>query len=60
MAPYLAIIILIGGICLAAWIIGGNALLGWVGLLVLGLGLGLPLLRFIFRQGAPDNKFPWE
>ncbi|MDQ2807540.1 MAG: hypothetical protein M3Z04_11620 [Chloroflexota bacterium] len=60
MAPYLALIIIIGAVCLATWIIGGNALFGWAALLVLGLGLGLPLLRFIFRQGAPDNKFPWE
>ncbi len=60
MVAYLALISIIGGICLAAWISGGNALLGWAALLVLGLGLGLPLLRFIFRQGAPDNKFPWE
>ena len=60
LAPYLALVIIIGGICFVAWIVGGNALLGWATLIVLGLGLGLPVLRFIFRRGAPDNKFPWE
>lgn len=34
--------------------------MGWaLGALIL-LGVGVPVVRFVLRGNAPDDKFPWE
>jgi hypothetical protein len=33
----------------------------WWGLgALIVVGIGLPLVRFVMRGNAPDDKFPWE
>ena len=43
-----------------AWFATGAAWLGWGVGLGLALLVGVPVLRFVFWRGAPDDKFPWE
>jgi hypothetical protein len=34
--------------------------MGWaLGVLVV-VGIGVPVVRFVLRGNAPDDKFPWE
>ncbi|HUS13893.1 MAG TPA: hypothetical protein VM536_02640 [Chloroflexia bacterium] len=59
MAIYLALVGLLSIIALIGWLVTGAPMAGWLLLALLAAGL-LPLLRFLLRRGAPDDKFPWE
>jgi hypothetical protein len=45
---------------LAVWSNMTVAWLGWAAALALVLAVALPLGRFLFWRGAPDDRFPWE
>lgn len=34
--------------------------LWWVLVGLVVLGIGVPVVRFVLRGNAPDDKFPWE
>lgn len=60
MRIFLAVVGLLIILLLIGMVVQPAGWMGWVLGALLVLGIGVPVLRFVLRGNAPDDKFPWE
>jgi hypothetical protein len=60
MRIYLGIIGVLIVLAVIALVVQPADWLWWALGALIVLGVGVPLLRFVLRGNAPDDKFPWE